>query len=41
MIGCLEEIAFERGWMTADELRHGSAIQAKNSYGRYLAELLA
>jgi len=41
MIACLEEIAYERGWITADELRSTRAIAARNSYGAYLEGLLA
>lgn len=41
MIACLEEIAYERAWITADELRSTRAIEAKNSYGAYLEGLLA
>ena len=34
-IGCLEEIAYERGWITRDALRR-AAIALPNTYGRYL-----
>lgn len=37
--GCLEEIAFEQGWLDAAALRDRARIYAKNEYGRYLARL--
>ncbi|WP_347266284.1 glucose-1-phosphate thymidylyltransferase RfbA [Paracoccus sp. (in: a-proteobacteria)] len=39
--GCPEEIAYDQGWISADELREQAARYAKNDYGRYLARLLA
>lgn len=38
--GSLEEIAFENGWISADELRDRAAVFAKNEYGQYLLRLL-
>jgi len=38
--GSLEEIAFENGWITRDELAKRAAIFAKNDYGTYLDGLL-
>ncbi|QXI65770.1 Glucose-1-phosphate thymidylyltransferase 1 (plasmid) [Paracoccus marcusii] len=38
--GCPEEIAFEAGWMSADQLRARAAKFAKNEYGTYLSRLL-
>ena len=38
-VACLEEIAFKRGWITADQLRKVAAPMAKNDYGRYLLQL--
>ncbi len=38
-IACLEGIAFEKGWISADELRETAAPMAKNQYGRYLLKL--
>ena len=38
--GCLEEIAYEQGWITADQLRDRAALFAKNAYGDYLLRLL-
>jgi glucose-1-phosphate thymidylyltransferase len=38
-IGCLEEIAFENGWIDRAELMASADVQAKSEYGRYLREL--
>jgi len=38
--GCLEEIAFEQGWITEAQLRARAAMFAKNAYGDYLLRLL-
>ena len=38
-IGCLEDIAFENGWITADRLREIARPMAKNQYGQYLLQL--
>ena len=38
-IGCLEEIAFQNGWITADKLRELAAPMAKNQYGQYLLRM--
>ena len=35
-IACLESIAFEKGWIDADELRRLAQPMAKNPYGQYL-----
>ena len=35
-IACLEEIAWEAGWIGDDALRGAGAAMANNSYGRYL-----
>ena len=39
--GCPEEIAFEQGWIDADQLRARAEMFAKNAYGDYLMGLLA
>jgi glucose-1-phosphate thymidylyltransferase len=39
-VGCLEEIAYEAGWITADQVRARAALFAKNDYGAYLLGLL-
>jgi glucose-1-phosphate thymidylyltransferase len=38
-IGCIEEIAFQQGWIDAAQLRAIADTQAKSEYGRYLREL--
>jgi len=38
--GCLEEIAFDQGWITHDDLYARAEILAKNSYGEYLGKLV-
>ena len=38
--GCPEEIAFEQGWIDADQLRARAEMFAKNAYGQYLLGLL-
>jgi glucose-1-phosphate thymidylyltransferase len=38
--GCLEEIAFEQGWITASELEALAIPLKKNGYGQYLLNLL-
>ncbi|NKB39810.1 MAG: glucose-1-phosphate thymidylyltransferase RfbA [Ilumatobacter sp.] len=39
-IACLEEIAWEMGWIDDDQLRACGNAMANNSYGRYLLALL-
>ncbi|HEY2356937.1 MAG TPA: glucose-1-phosphate thymidylyltransferase RfbA [Phenylobacterium sp.] len=38
-IGCLEEIAFRRGWIDAQQLRRLADTLAKSEYGQYLRRL--
>lgn len=38
-IGCLEEIAFENGWIDNAELMKSAEFQGKSEYGKYLREL--
>ena len=38
-VACPEEIAFEKGWITADRLRELAAPMIKNQYGQYLLSL--
>ena len=38
-VSCLEEIAFHRGWISAEDLAERAALFAKNDYGRYLERL--
>ena len=35
-IGCLEEIAYNNGWITLETLSHSADLYSKSPYGRYL-----
>ncbi|MEQ9544764.1 MAG: glucose-1-phosphate thymidylyltransferase RfbA [Marinobacter sp.] len=39
-IACLEEIAFNQGWLTAEQMKAQANQLKKNGYGEYLQELL-
>lgn len=39
-IACLEETAYEQGWITADQLRRSAEEMHGNQYGQYLFKLL-
>ncbi len=39
-IACLEEIAYEQGWISAAKLKQLAAPMAKNQYGEYLMRLV-
>lgn len=39
-ISCLEEIAWNNGWITADKLREIAEPMKKNEYGQYLLDLI-
>jgi len=39
-IACLEEIAYNQGWITAEELRGAARRLQHNSYGKYLLEVV-
>ena len=38
-VACLEEIAYEKGWITAERLRELAQPMFKNQYGQYLQKL--
>jgi glucose-1-phosphate thymidylyltransferase len=38
-VGCPEEIAFTKGWITQDQLAERAALFGKTGYGSYLAGL--
>ena len=40
LVGCLEEIAYLKRFISADELRHLASRYDKTSYGRYLKRIL-
>jgi glucose-1-phosphate thymidylyltransferase len=39
-IACLQEIAYENGWMTADDIRESVKDMLKTEYGQYLLRLV-
>ncbi|MBY0518496.1 MAG: glucose-1-phosphate thymidylyltransferase RfbA [Bacteriovoracaceae bacterium] len=39
-VACLEEIAFNKGWMTASQVEEVALPMAKNQYGQYLLNLI-
>ena len=39
-VACLEEIAYQNGWITAEKLREIAVPMAKNPYGQYLMRLV-
>lgn len=39
-VGCLEEIAYNNGWLTREKLLEVAMPMAKNQYGQYLLNLL-
>ena len=39
-IACLQEIAYENGWMTADDVRESVQDMLKTEYGQYLLRLI-
>jgi len=39
-IACLEEIAFNNGWLTSEQIKQYIQPIIKNSYGQYLASLI-
>ncbi len=39
-VACLEEIAFRKGWITAEQLKESAMPMAKNEYGKYLLRLI-
>ena len=38
-VACLEEIAYKRGWITAEQVKELAKPMVKNGYGQYLMEL--
>lgn len=39
-IACLEEIAFNNGWLTSEEIKLRAKLFSKNSFGKYLSDLV-
>lgn len=40
-IACLEEIAFQKGWLTVGQLAQGASSLGKSSYAEYLLEVVS
>jgi glucose-1-phosphate thymidylyltransferase len=40
MISCPEEIAYQKGWISASELETSAEIHRNSPYGQYLRRLL-
>jgi Glucose-1-phosphate thymidylyltransferase (EC 2.7.7.24) len=38
-VGCLEEIAYQQGWIDDATLAARAALFKKNNYGKYLAQI--
>ena len=38
-VACIEEIAFNKGWLSREQLVKAGKVMKKNSYGQYLLEL--
>jgi glucose-1-phosphate thymidylyltransferase len=39
-VACLEEIAFKKGWINAEQLLEAAKPMLKNDYGKYLKNLV-
>jgi glucose-1-phosphate thymidylyltransferase len=39
-VACLEEIAYQKGWITPEQLREQGESMKKNQYGQYILNLL-
>ncbi len=39
-IGCLEELAYRKGWITEEQLRQAAQPMLNNQYGRYLLKVI-
>lgn len=39
-VACLEEIAYDQGWLTKEQVRQGALELAKTNYGQYLLKLI-
>ncbi len=40
VIACLEQIAFDKGWIDLESLRKSAELMKKNSYGQYLQKVV-
>lgn len=39
-VACLEEIAYNNGWLTKEQVRAAGELMSKNSYGQYLLDVI-
>jgi glucose-1-phosphate thymidylyltransferase len=39
-VACLEEIAYNNAWMTKDQILKSAHSYSKNSYGKYLLDIV-
>ena len=39
-IACIEEIAYQKGWIGEEEVRELGKVMMKTKYGKYLVELM-
>ncbi len=39
-IACLEEISFNQGWISVEQLKASGELMKKNKYGEYLLNLI-
>ncbi len=39
-VACLEEIAYNNGWLAKEEVLKQAALMSKNGYGQYLSQLI-
>jgi glucose-1-phosphate thymidylyltransferase len=39
-IACLEEIAFNHGWLSKEQIKQTAILMSKNTYGQYLLSLI-
>lgn len=40
VIACLEQIAFDKGWISLEKLQESAELMKKNAYGEYLQEVV-
>lgn len=40
-VACLEEIAYQKGWISRETLQHKAEELKKTGYGQYLSKLVA
>jgi glucose-1-phosphate thymidylyltransferase len=40
VIACLEQIGYDKGWLSEDDLAKRATLLSKNTYGKYLTKTL-